>query len=304
MTAFLHPKYWFSWIGIGLLWGVSQLPWRWQMAIGGLIGRLLYRLIPKRKTICLKNLSIAYPDKSQPELETLAIAHFESLGKGLFDAAYSWWGNPKKLLSLSHIDGLENLEAALASKQPIIFLSSHFTSLEVSGSIIADRLPSCFVFRPHQNELLNAISISRREARFGKTIAKDNIRGMVRMLKQGTAVWYAPDQQFQGKNHLMVPFFGIDAPSNPATSRLAKLSNALVIPIHCTRDESAYQSQGYTLHIKAPLENFPSDNINNDTLRINQIIEQQISSHAEQYLWTHKRYKGSLLDGKPIYHSS
>lgn len=301
MAQFLHPTYWPSWIGISLLWLMSKLPWRWQMRTGSSIGKVLYRAIPKRRAICLTNLGIAFPEKSHTEIEAIAKAHFESLGKGIFDASFSWWGNTKTLLSLSHINGLQHLDAALASGRPIIFLSSHFTSLEVSGSIIAERLESCFVFRPHQNKLLNHFSINRREARFGKTIAKDNIRGMVRMLKQGTAVWYAPDQQFQGKNHIMVPFFGVDAPTNPATSRLAKMSNAIVIPIYCTREEIISEALGYTLHIMPPLENFPTDDISADALLINTIIEQQIASHTEQYLWTHKRYKGSQIGGKSIY---
>ena len=301
MATFLHPKYWLNWIGIGFLWLVSQLPWRWQMNIGGALGRILFFAVPKRRQVCLSNLNIAFPDKTESELNAISKAHFESLGKGLFDAAFSWWGNTQKLLSLSHIDGIEHLDKALDSKRPIIFLSSHFTSLEVSGSILADRLQSCFVFRPHQNKLLNHISIQRREARFGQTIAKNNIRGMVRMLKQGRAVWYAPDQQFQGKNHLMIPFFGIDAPTNPATSRLAKLSNAIVIPIYCTRNEVDNEKRGYSLHIMPALENFPSDDINNDTLLINKMIEQQVQTHTEQYLWTHKRYKGCLINGKSIY---
>jgi len=301
MTQFLHPKYWLSWIGIGFLWLVSQLPWRWQMALGRAIGSMLYRIIPKRRAVCLTNLTIAFPNKQQSEIQAIAKAHFKSLGQGLFDAAFSWWGSTQKLARLSHIEGFQYVEAALSSERPIIFLSSHFTSLEVSGSILADRLESCFVFRPHQNKLLNHLSIQRREARFGKTIAKDNIRGMVRMLKKGIAVWYAPDQQFQGKNHLMIPFFGVDAPTNPATSRLAKLSNAIVIPIYCTRDEGAGNRRGYTLHIMSPLENFPSDDINDDTLLINKLVEQQIKTHVEQYLWTHKRYKGGQIDGKSIY---
>lgn len=301
MSQFLHPKFWPSWVGVSFLWLISQLPWGWQMRAGATIGKVLYHLIPKRRAVCLTNLGIAFPDKSATDIESIAKSHFESLGKGLFDAAFSWWGNEKPLLALSHINGLEYLDKALESQRPIIFLSSHFTSLEVSGSILADRLESCFVFRPHQNELLNHISIQRREARFGKTIAKDNIRGMVRMLKKGVAVWYAPDQHFQGKNHLMIPFFGIKAPTNPATSRLAKLSNALVIPIHCTRSDAHSSTVGYTLHIMPPLENFPSDDIYDDTLHINKIIEQQITTHTEQYLWTHKRYKGSQLNGNSIY---
>ena len=156
------------------------------MNLGGAIGKLLYYIIPKRRAVCLTNFGIAFPDKSTSDREALVKAHFESLGKGLFDAAFSWWGNTEKLSQLSHIEGNQYLESALSSERPIIFLSSHFTSLEVSGSILSGRLSSCFVFRPHQNKMLNHLSIQRREARFGKTIAKGNIRGMVRMLKHGT----------------------------------------------------------------------------------------------------------------------
>ncbi|PID45936.1 MAG: lipid A biosynthesis lauroyl acyltransferase [Proteobacteria bacterium] len=299
MTQYLHPKYWPSWIGIGTLWLISQLPWRWQMHIGSAAGRLLYASLTRRRQVCMTNLAIAFPEYTEQERQHLCKAHFISLAKGLLDASFSWWGRRDALIALSHIEGIMHLDAALATKRPIIFLSSHFTSLEVSGSIIADRLDSCFVFRPHQNPLLNTISTRQREANFGKTIAKNNIRDMVRTLKQGTAVWYAPDQNFRGKHHLMVPFFGVEAPTNPATSRLAKLSNAIVIPIFCTRSET--EQPGYTLHIMPALEDFPGGDAYRDTMRINQIIEQQISAFPEQYLWTHKRYKGCKIDGIDIY---
>lgn len=299
MAQYTHPKYWLSWIGIAFLWLVSQLPWRWQMRLGTALGLAFYYLLGKRRRICLTNIEIAFPDKTTKEKHELAKAHFASLVKGLFDASFSWWGRPSTLKKLSHIEGLNHLEEAQATKRPIIFLSSHFTSLEVSGSILADRIESCFVFRPHQNPLLNHLSIQRREARFGKTIAKDSIKDMIRALKKGTAVWYAPDQGFRGKNHLMVPFFGLDAPTNPATSRLAKLSDAHVIPIFCTRSETI--NPGYTLHIMPALENFPGEDIYNDTIRINQIVEQQIIAFPSQYLWTHKRYKGCKVNGADIY---
>jgi len=90
MTPFIHPKYWFSWFGVGFLWLMSQLPWRWQMKTGGAIGKALYYLIPKRREVCLINLRLAFPEKSDSEIEIIAKAHFESLGKGLFDAAFSW----------------------------------------------------------------------------------------------------------------------------------------------------------------------------------------------------------------------
>ena len=142
MTKYLHPKYWLSWIGIGFWWLSSQLPWCWQMRMGGSIGLIFRVLLTKRRKVCMTNLSIAFPDKSESERQALCKAHFISLGKGLLDASFSWWGRRKSLQLLSHIEGEEHLESALVTKRPIIFLP--FSQLNVFPFFV---LPSIFFTR-------------------------------------------------------------------------------------------------------------------------------------------------------------
>ena len=61
-------------------------------------------------------------------------------------------------------------------------------------------------------------------------ISSDRIRDLLQSLKSNLPVWYAPDQRYSGKNSEIVPFFGQPAASNVATSRLAKISGAPVLP--------------------------------------------------------------------------
>jgi KDO2-lipid IV(A) lauroyltransferase len=56
--------------------------------------------------------------------------------------------------------------------------------------------------------------------------------------------------------------------------------------------------QGYALRLAAPLENFPSTDVLDDTARVNACIEQMVREAPEQYLWVHKRFK-SRPDGLP-----
>jgi KDO2-lipid IV(A) lauroyltransferase len=48
---------------------------------------------------------------------------------------------------------------------------------------------------------------------------------------------------------------------------------------------------GYRVIVHAALENFPGDSLEDDAIRINQLIEKQIRKAPETYLWTHRRFK-------------
>jgi len=53
---------------------------------------------------------------------------------------------------------------------------------------------------------------------------------MLRSIKSRNPTWYATDQNYRGASSIEAPFFGVEAPSNPGTSRLAKMGKARVIP--------------------------------------------------------------------------
>ena len=107
-------------------------------------------------------------------------------------------------------------------------------------------------------------------------------------LKNGKAIWYAPDQNYGAEHSVFVNFFNIPAATITATSRLASMNNSPVIPFSHQRSAD---NKSYTLRLQPPLENFPSDDVVNDTQRINNILEKEIEKMPEQYLWSHRRFK-------------
>ena len=291
-----HPKFWPTWLGLGLLWFVVKLPWSVQMWLGKGLGLLMFYSLKQRRYICCVNLELAFPGLSVAQRRALNREHFISLGRGLLETALSWWGSEQQLTRLARIEGLEHLQTA-RSEAGVVLLSAHFTSLELGGRMLAPHLPLHVVYRPHQNPLIEDRVATLRAQRYGKAISRDNIRTMLHSLKQGHAVWYAQDQHFDQKNSLYIPFFGVEAATNTATSRIADIGNAKVIPFFTVR-----QADGYLLRILPPLQHFPSNSVAEDTLRINQLIEQQIRQYPDQYLWTHRRYK-TAPDGSNRYQS-
>jgi KDO2-lipid IV(A) lauroyltransferase len=49
--------------------------------------------------------------------------------------------------------------------------------------------------------------------------------------------------------------------------------------------------QGYDIEVHAPLLDFPSDNLEHDTRRMNQLLADWVRTMPEQYYWVHKRFK-------------
>lgn len=281
----LHPRYWPTWLGLGILWLIVQLPWSLQMQLGKWLGLLMHRMLKKRRRICCVNLELAFPALTSEERQQLNRQHFISLGQGLLETAMSWWGNEKKLEQLTQLEGIEHLHQALETGG-VVLLSAHFTSLELGGRMLAPHIPLHVVYRPHQNPVIEQLVAKLRAKRYGKAIPRTRIRTMLQSLKNGHAVWYAQDQHFKQKNRLFVPFFGVEAATNTATSRIAGIGTSKVIPFFTVRNDD-----GYLLRFLPELENFPGESVADDTLRINQLIEQQVREFPDQYLWTHRRFK-------------
>jgi len=271
------------------------------MALGKALGKLLYIAVPSRRKISCINLQIAFPELNDTELASLNRKHFISMGRGLIEAALGWWGTDKQIRALSHTEGLEHLQETI-KEHNVILLGAHFSSLEVMGRIIAQNMPLHCTYRPHQNALIEYFVAKQRSLQYGKAIPKSNIREMIKSIKNHHPTWYATDQNFRGKGSVLVPFFGIEAPSNPGTSRLAKMTGAKVIPCIGVRlyDKNEKRS-GYLLRFLAPIENFPSKDLTKDTTRLNAIIESSAIEFPDQYLWTHKRYKYLNSDSKDFY---
>jgi len=118
-------------------------------------------------------------------------------------------------------------------------------------------------------------------------IEKNDLKSMIRSLREGTILWYAADQSYDGKQSALVPFFGVPAMTNTATSTLAKLGKAKVLPFFPRR----LPEGGYEIRILAPIEDFPSGDAIADTEKFVALLEDQIRRCPEQYYWVHRKFK-------------
>jgi Kdo2-lipid IVA lauroyltransferase/acyltransferase len=287
-ARFLHPRFWLLWLGLGVLWLVAQLPYRLLLRLGRGLGGLMYRLASSRRRIAARNLALCFPQMSRAERKALLKENFASTGITFFEMAIAWWWPAARLRRLGTIEGLEHLRKAEADGQGVILMALHFTTLEMGGGLLGMAQNMYGMYRPHKNPLFDYVQRRGREQRLLGVIGRDDVRGMLKLLRAGGVVWYAPDQDYGAQRSVFVPLFGTQAATVTATSKFARMGRAQVIPF---TQQRLPDGQGYRLVIHPPLADFPTESEDADCLRVNQWIEQAISVCPEQYLWAHRRFK-------------
>lgn len=299
LYSYWQPQYWPTWIGMGLLRLVCLLPHRAALGIGSLIGRLAHAVGGSRRAIIRRNIELCFPELSADERDALAHEHFKALGMCLIEMGLGRWASDKHLGSITTINGLENVQAAIDAGQGVIMLAAHFTTIEVSGRVLATRMPPFDgVYRKARSDFVTELQRSGRERTVDQTIEKRDIKRMVRRLREGRVVWYAPDQSYNRKGSEVVEFFGVPCMHTTATSTLARLGKAAVVPFMTRRK----QDGSYEMTLLPAFDDFPSDDPIADTKRYVEALEAHVRTCPEQYFWVHRKFK-DLPEGYPDYYS-
>ena len=296
---FLAPKYWTTWLFLGLWRLVIFLPFPILIAIGRCLGIILFLIPSSRKHIARKNIEICFPDLTQKQKGSLLFKNFINLGLAVIETGIAWWWSIKRLSRIVHFEGLEHLD----SENGVLLLGIHYTTLEIGAASILLRRQMDGMYREHKNEVFNYVQLMGRRSKSNQCILYErrDVRSMMKALKNGRTVWYGPDQDYGLVQGMFVPFFGTEAATVTGTSRFARVSDAAVVPFSHIRLPRA---EGYKVVIYPKLENFPSEDLKQDTTRVNAEIERLIMIKPDQYLWVHRRFKNRPEGDKDLYEPS
>jgi len=299
LARFWSPRYWPVWCLWLWLRSSVYLPFRWQIVIGKRFGRFLKLVLWESRRTARRNLEICFPKLTNTERARLLDQHFEALGSSLAEMALAWFAPIERLRTLVRVEGRENLERANKEGNGVILYAAHFTCLEIQVAMLEELSPGyCAMYRPQKNAMVDTMIRRGRHRAAKNLIPKNDVRALVRSLRNNATVVYLPDHIYVGSNSELLPFFGEPAVTNTATSKLARISGATVLAYFSRRlaDDS-----GYVVTIAPPLSNFPSDDLIDDTRRLVAQLENHVRIAPEQYLWTYRRFKGRPPTYSDIY---
>ena len=299
LRAFWKPRYWPVWIVWAWIALMAALPFPWQIRIGKRLGRAFMPLLTRQRTAAQRNLEICFPDLGEQQQRELVRKQFESYGASLSEMGVGWHTPLAKLQRIVHVEGKEHLDAALAEGKGVILFTAHFTCLEVGVAILEDLCSHCgCMYRPQRNDMFDTM-ILRGRSRFAKRqIDKNDVRSLLRSLRSGMAIAYLPDHTYTGSHSELLPFFGEPAVTNTATSKIARLSGAKVLPYFFRRNAD---DSGYRVDIGPPIDGFPTDDPVADTARLVALLEDYIRLAPDQYLWTYRKFKGRPAGYPDVY---
>ena len=293
---FLHPRYWLLLLGIGVFYLLLLLPYPVIYWIGTRLGRLAQRFMKKRAKIADRNLQLCFPEMSESERAKMVKLNFESVGMGIFETGIAWFWPDWRVRYWFKITGHENMQIAHDTGRGTLVIASHFLSLELGARIFGQINPGIGVYRPNDNPLLDWLQ-TRGRVRSNKTVLeRKDVKGMIRQLREGEILWYAPDHDYGPKSSVFVPLFAVEeAATTIGTHILLKMANPVIVPFAPRRLPNA---KGYELVIQPVITEFNvTDEVATATF-INKVIEDEIMLAPEQYMWLHRRFK-TRPPGKP-----
>ncbi|HET8707771.1 MAG TPA: lipid A biosynthesis acyltransferase, partial [Pseudomonadales bacterium] len=251
-----------------------------------------------RRHIAAVNLALCFPELSDQQRKALLRETFAEAGIGLLETAFSYFGDEESILQRTHYVGTEHLAAAMRQNKGVLLIGAHYSMLDLGAILLKPYCNVVTMYRANSNPLLNEF-IKQRRARFTKAnYERHAMRPVLKHLKQGDVVWYAPDQDYGRKVSVFAPFFGVTAATITTTSKLAGFNRSpvLILGYHRNADDS-----GYTVRFEPLDVEFPSGDEVNDATLINRALEKMIRINPAQYMWVHRRFKTQPDGGKRPY---
>ncbi len=280
---------------------LGALPRPLARAFGITIAWLVYLFHFRLRRVGMRNLALAFPEKSRRERARILRGEFTSLGRQLAEVCHFPKYTRENVSQVVVYDGFENYERAFAQGKGVLFLTAHFGGWELSA--FTHSLQGHWmhvVMRPMDNVYLDRLIRQYRTMHGNTTVDKDNfVRGLLAAMKAGEVVGILMDTNMTPPQGVFVDFFGIPACTASGLARIALRADAAVVPTFTIWDPVLRK---YRLRFDPPVKlvrtgDDEADIVTN-TQAFTKIIEDYVRRYPEQWLWVHRRWK-TRPEGQP-----
>jgi KDO2-lipid IV(A) lauroyltransferase len=273
------------------------------IALGRIIGTLVYLIDVPHRRIVRRNLRLAFPDWPQEKIRQTSKRVFQHLGATFVEICQLATYSKSDVVDRVCVVGAERWRHALDNRQGLIIVSAHLGNWEFGMQFAA-----CFMQKP-------ALGVAKRirfqplnqwvhnlRTRFGTSIIhkKGALPDMRQALRRGEIVGLLVDQS-KRKEGVDVNFFGHRVPATPAAAFLSIRCKSPILPIFCIREASGQ----LTIHVERPIKTRWSGDLRSDvqanTQLITDTVECMIRKYPEQWFWVHKRWKKYYPHYYPAY---
>jgi KDO2-lipid IV(A) lauroyltransferase len=249
----------------------------------------------RRHTLTLTNLRNAFPEKSEAEIQEIALESWGNMGRlaaeyvfldRLFD-----FDPDRSEPGRVEVSGIPLFLELRDNPRPFIVFTAHsgnFEMLPVAGSAFG--LNVTVLFRPPNNPYLADKVFAFRKARMGSLVPSHagSSFALARQLEHGGGVGVLVDQKF--RKGLKTKFFGRDVQTNPLLAKLVRQFNCEVYPARCIRLPGGRFRLELEPAVEIPRRADGSVDVNATAQMLNDKVESWVREYPGQWLWYHDRW--------------
>ena len=283
---------------------IGALPRPLARAAGTILAWKVYVLHFRLRRVGMRNLELAFPEKSRRERARILRGVFTSFGRQVAEVCLFPKYTRANVSKVVVYDGFENFERALARGKGVLFLTAHLGGWELSAFAHSlQGYPLHVVMRPLDNPYLDRLTRQYRTMHGNSMVDKDDfVRGLLSAMKAGETVGILMDTNMTPPQGVFVDFFGIPACTASGLARIALRTDAAVVPGFTIWDPALRK---YRLRFDPEVKLIRTGNDDADamanTALFTKIIEDYVRRYPDQWLWVHRRWKTRPEGETPIY---
>ncbi len=272
---------------------LSLFRWETAQGIGAFLGGLSARIAPKRWAMTLRNIALAFPEKSPEECRAIAIEAWRNAGRVGAEFIRSRHLSKEELLDIVRFENPELMESVLAEGKGVIMNLGHIGSWDVGGLGTSARgFPVGVLGRSMKNPYLDKFMIETR-AHFGAEIIghRNPFFRLVKWLKRGKMTVILIDHNIP-QGGFFVPFFGRPAATSTLSGLLAAKLKAPILSGY-SRREGGKVFVRFDGPIRPDPKADPDKEAERLTVEMVKVLEGYVRECPQHWLWGHNRWKRS-----------
>lgn len=278
-------------LAVGFLRLFVLLPWGAVQATGSVIGWLMWKLPNGSREVVRINLAKCFPELSAAERERLVGQTLRDIGKTLTESACAWiWPVERTLGLVREVEGLEVLQAALASGKGVVGVASHLGNWEVLNHYFCSQCKPVIFYRPPKLQALDEL-LQKQRAQLGNRVApstKEGILSVIKEVRRGGVVGIPADPEPSRSSGVFVPFCGIQALTSKFVPGMLAGGKAVGLFLNAVR---LPDNSGFKVIFEAVPEDMYSEDPQLSAAAMSRTLERYVRAYPSQYLWSMKRFK-------------
>lgn len=274
---------------------ITALPFRTVQYVGKKFGAFVFRFLPIRKDLVMKNLRASFPEKNDIEIRSIALKNYENIFATFFETFWIPRMNEQNIAAVVSIPDheIKKIDDIIGRGKGLIVLSGHITNWELAAMAVGflTHHPLQIVIKKQHNPYFDRMMNSIRTTFNNTIVDMDKApREVIKRLRNKEAVAMLADQSGPEEG-LFVNFFGRPTSTHVGPAVFCLRTGCPIVMTYGVRTPDGNFDIWFEEVPTDDLTGSDDDKIRTITERHVVLLEKFVRQYPDQWLWMHKRWK-------------